>query len=109
MSHTVCLDGVSMVLDVDAVDVDLAVPGLKECSQEQAGPWVRCETGEAMEPVACFEDGTTIYFHCAPEGEPDGRGYRLESSHPHHWKVAFLDRQEGGQTVRVARIQPELE
>lgn len=109
MSHTVCLDGVNMVLDVDEVEVDLTIPGLKECGQEKARPWVRCETGEAMEPVAYFEDGTTIYFHCAPEGEPDGRGYRLESSHPHHWKVAFQDRSAADQTLRIALIRPELE
>lgn len=109
MSHTVCLDGVNLVLDVDQVDVDLTLPGLKEIGQERATPWIRCETGEAMEPVACFEDGTTIFFHCAPEGEADGRGYRLESSHPHHWNVAFREGEAEGQKIRVALIQAELE
>lgn len=109
MSHTVCLDGVNLILDVDEVDVDLTLPGLKECAQEGATPWVRCESGEAMEPVACYEDGTTIFFHCPPEGEPDGRGYRLESSHPHHWNVAFKEGVSEGHKVKIARIQAELD
>jgi hypothetical protein len=109
MSQTVCLDGVSLVLDVDRIDVDLTIPGLEEVSQEEGPPWVRCETGEAMEPVTCFEDGTAIYFHCPPEGTCDGRAYRVQSTHPHHWALELQEGEEEGHPIRIARLHPELE
>lgn len=102
MGEVVCLDGVKLELDVDRVDVDLAIPGLETVSCDE-GAWERCEGGEAMEPVATYRDGTVIYFHCAPEGEPAAPGYRVESPRPHEWAIALgEDRAAPGE--RVARL-----
>jgi hypothetical protein len=102
MSEAVCLDGVKLELDVDRIEVDLKIAGLAPASIDCAA-WERCGGGEAMEPVATFEDGTVIYFHCAPEGEPVAPGYRVESPRPHEWAIA-LDEPSEAPAARVARI-----
>lgn len=103
MSESICLDGVKLELDVDRVEVDLKLPGVEPASIEE-GVWERCEGGEAMEPVASFQDGTVIFFHCAPEGEPSAPGYRVESPRPHEWAIALAEEQEAHGPVRVARL-----
>ena len=106
MTQAVCLDGVHVDLDVDRIDVDLTIPGLRTVYEEAA--WDRCPEGEAMEPVARFEDGTTIFFHCAPEGEPDYRGYRVESARPHRWAIELKEEQAPQQRLRVAMLHVDL-
>lgn len=103
MSESICLDGVKVELEVDRVDVDLQIPGLARAAVEE-GVWERCEGGEAMEPIARFQDGTTIFFHCAAEGEPTAPGYRVESPRPHEWAIALGEVQEAHGPVRVARL-----
>ena len=103
MGEVVCLDGVKLELEVDRVDVDLEVPGLAHAPIDEGG-WERCEGGEAMEPVASFEDGTVIFYHCAPEGEPAAPGYRVESSKPHEWAIELGQEQASQGPVRVARL-----
>lgn len=103
MSESICLDGVKVELDVDRVDVDLKIPGLVPASIEE-GVWERCESGEAMEPIATFQDGTVILFHCAPEGEPASPGYRVESPRPHEWAIELGEEPEGQGAVRVAKL-----
>lgn len=103
MSESVCLDGVKVELDVDRVEVDLKIPGL-EPAMVAEDLWERCETGEAMEPVATYRDGTVIYFHCAPEGEPPSPSYRVESPRPHEWAIELGSEPEGQGRVRVARL-----
>lgn len=103
MSESICLDGVKVELDVERVDVDLQIPGLAPADVEE-GCWGRCESGEAMEPIARFQDGTVIYFHCAPEGEPPSPGYRVESPRPHEWAIVLGEEQEARGPVRVARL-----
>lgn len=103
MSESICLDGVRVELDVDRVDVDLKIPGTAPAAIEE-GVWERCEGGEAMEPIASFQDGTVIFFHCAPEGEPTAPGYRVESPKPHEWAIELGEEHEGQAKVRVARL-----
>lgn len=107
MSETLCLDGVKVELDVDRVEVDLQIPQLEATCMEEAG-WERCTGGEAMEPVARFKDGTVIYFHCAAEGEPGARGYRVESPHPHRWAIELGEQTENQHKLRVATLHVQL-
>jgi len=101
MSKTVCLDGVKIDLDVERVDVDFHIPTLAPACPDGTG-WGRCEAGEAMEPIACFEDGTVIYFHCPPEGEPCVPGYHVSSRRPHQWQIDLAG------APRVARLHVAL-
>jgi hypothetical protein len=107
MSETLCLDGVKVELDVDRVEVDLKIPQLEVACMSETS-WERCESGEAMEPVARFKDGTVIYFHCAAEGEPAMRGYRVESPHPHRWAIELGEASENQHQLRVATLHVQL-
>lgn len=110
MGQTISLDGATLYLDADPIVVDLAIPGLEEVNQEHAPPWVRCRSGEAMEPVACYQDGTIIFFRCPPEGEPEGGSYQLESARPHHWTLRIEEAEAEDRTKRrIATIRPEVE
>jgi len=112
VSHAVCIDGVTVNVDADEVEVDLAIPGLEETDVETCEPWVRNQCGEAMEPVAHFKDGTTIYFHCPTEGTAETlgvRGYTVDSPRPHHWEMRIGKRQQAGQEIRVARLNVQLD
>lgn len=103
MSESICLDGVKVALDVDRIDVDLNIPGLERADVEGAS-WSRCGGGEAAEPVARFKDGTVIFFHCAPEGEPESRGYRVESPREHGWAIELQEQEQ----ARIARLHVTL-
>ena len=94
-----CLDGVAIVLDADAVEVDLARRDQK--AVRELGPIheVRC-CGERCQPLMGYEDGSVVYLHCPPEGEEGPMGYRVESPRPHRWTITFLEEGPG----RVARL-----
>jgi hypothetical protein len=100
---------VKLNVDAEEVEVDLAIPGLEKTDVEGCEPWVRDEAGEAMEPVAHFTDGTTIYFHCPPEGTAEACGYRVDSPRPHHWEMSIDKKRQDGQEIRVARLNVQLD
>lgn len=109
MPQSICLDGTSFMLDADRLEVHVQVPGLKEISQSLATPWIRAEQGQAMEPVAAFEDGTTVYFHCPPEGETGCCHYVVESARAHHWRLSIDEKSSDGQRQHVAHVQLVLD
>lgn len=109
MSQTIRLDGTNLNLDVDRIEVHLEVPSLHEVSQSKSKPWIREEGGEAMEPIVAYHDGTTVFFHCPPEGEASGCHYVVESARPHHWDMKLDEEQANGSRLRIARFQLVLD
>ena len=111
MSVAICLDGVRLYVDADDVEVDFHVRGLAEKSLETCTPWIR-EEGEALEPVAHYEDGTTIYYRSPAEGTEEAAevgSYTVESSRSHHWDMSISNQRRDGAIARVARFDLHLD
>lgn len=100
MERIICLDGVEITLDVDKVEVDLRGPHMKPADHLAQDEPPHCHDGDRWQPIMSYEDGTTVYLHCPPEGEDGHLGYRVAGPRPHRWTIEF---QEAG-AERVAML-----
>lgn len=104
MERIICLDGVEITLDVDKVEVDLRGPHLLPTDHQDECEPGHCHAGERWQPIMSYDDGTTVYLHCPPEGEDGHLGYRVAGPRPHRWTIAFLDLPGEVGTERVAHL-----
>lgn len=102
MVRTICLDGINVALEVDKVEIDLRGPGLQPCSPDSLTADLWCVDGERWQPLMSFQDGSTLYLHCPPEGEDAPLGYKVDGPRPHRWNITVLPGLE-----RVARLSWE--
>jgi hypothetical protein len=103
MERLICLDGVTVRLDVDRVEVDLHRPGLQPADHPDGHYEVACCNGDVWHPIMSFDDGTTVYLHCPEDGADGPLGYKVDGPRPHRWHITFLP----DDAERVARLSWE--
>lgn len=108
MERMICLDGVAIALDVDKVEIDLSSPGLQPADHPDSPHEHHCRDGEKWQALMSYQDGTTVYLHCPPEGEEGPLGYKVAGPRPHRWNITFLENAAQGNREKVAMLSWDL-
>jgi hypothetical protein len=102
MVRRIDLDGLSLALEVDKIEFNLRDSGLRPCSAAQKFCESTQRDSEKWQPLMSFHDGSTLYLHCAPDGDPEIVGYKVVGPTPRRWNITLLTG-----TQRVARLNWE--